>query len=200
MSPRPSRKHRRQRAIAATSAVLGVTAALTLAGWTVTSYLAGAVTTGNITGIEIRNTSTGTWTSVSAATSANALSLTFPTSDPYLVGGDAVYSEFEVRTKAGTQLPIPLTITQTTTGVTTGLSYELFTVATPACTSSSVPVVSLAASGTSFSANPTGSVTLAAATSGAAGPETYFCLKVSALADSPAIVEPTTVWTFTGGW
>jgi predicted ribosomally synthesized peptide with SipW-like signal peptide len=204
---RTRRRSRMIRAILAGGLVLGVGAAVTLAAWNDSEYATGTFTAGTF---DLEGSTDGSTfanhnpsDTLHAPSSAATLSFTAPPSALTLSPGDAVAAPFSVRLAAGTTNNGDVVIgTPTTTGTTTGLTYEIVRLAAAtACTTSSVDSTgtSLITAGTPITAvaGPNTFALTKGATAAVAGAAQLLCIKVTAGATVAQGQTGTVTWKFT---
>lgn len=165
------------RAFLAGGLVLGLGAAITLAAWNDSEFATGDFTAGafNLEGAVVAGTFT------EHATAATAGELVFTLDAGNLAPGDAVYAPFAVRLDATTTRDAVVTVSsEATSGVITGLTYELVSPSTFGCAQATAGV-SLVTAGTPIGTVP-GAPTfdLDQGSGGAAGAPVNLCFKVSA--------------------
>ena len=183
----------RIKAIPAGGLALGLGAAVTLAAWNDSEFATGSFATG---GFDMRGSLNGT-TFTDHATTGTAAALSFAVNPGSLTPGDTVYAPYAVRLMGNSTTGATVSITSTTTGTVTGLTYRIIAPSSFGCTSATTGTaivgtaiaVGTAAGGTQF--------TLPAGTGGADGAITNLCFQVIAGAGLAQNQMGTVTWDLT---
>jgi len=193
-------KRQRGRKVAAVLAgglVLGVGAMATLASWNDTEYATANFTTGTF---KLEGSVNQAVFSEHASEGAAGV-LTFSAAYDNLQPGNTVYSGYALRLDQDTTYSGTVAVSAGAfSGSTAGLSYTLFTTATPGCSASAVSTGVIVNSNTALDAVGTPSnISLAKSTDvgHSAGAPVYLCFKVSADQSLTQGQTATPTWKFT---
>jgi predicted ribosomally synthesized peptide with SipW-like signal peptide len=162
------RRHRRSRmirAILAGGLVLGVGTAVTLAAWNDSEYATGTFTAG---AFDLQGSIDGT--TFADHPVGGPQTLGFTVSPGSMAPGDTVVAPFAVRLATGTTNDANVVMSVSTTGATTGLTYEVVRSASITCAAGTVDTT-----GTSL-------ITAGTADTAVAGPNTFGLTKGATLA------------------
>ncbi|HLP23639.1 MAG TPA: hypothetical protein VK139_06325 [Microbacteriaceae bacterium] len=184
------------------ASLVGITSVVTLAAWaTPTSYVRSDVKTGLLAGVE-SYTKSGTWSDTGTVALAGTMTVGLASGVTSLAPGDSAYIPFGLRTKVNTTVSVPVKFTSSISpAATTGITYEMYTVASYGCSASTSALTNVVPRGTSVGGtDAVGSVTLGAATAAVPGTPLYFCIKVTASPEIEDLVVPTVYWTAVAGW
>jgi predicted ribosomally synthesized peptide with SipW-like signal peptide len=193
---------RKVAAILAGGLVLGVGTMATLASWNDSEFAKATFKAGTF---NLEGAVDSLQTNFSEHASAGAAgTLQFSAIYNNLQPGDTVYAPYALRLDKFTTYDGTVAVTSDSmTGSSSGISYTLFTTATPGCSSSSVPTGTIVPANTAL--NSVGAATqinLSKSTNvgTAAGTAVYLCFKVSAATTGTVMTQGQTVaptWNFT---
>lgn len=169
---RARRRSRMIRAILAGGLVLGVGTAVTLAAWNDSEFAAGTFTAG---AFDLQGSTDGT--TFADHPVGGPQTLGFTVAPGAMSPGDVVVAPFAVRLAAGTTNDADVVLSVSTTGATTGLTYEVVRTASSTCAAGTADTT-----GTSL-------ITAGTAVTTVAGPNTFSLTKGATVA-----VPGTTQW------
>lgn len=201
-------RNRWKKPLLALTSILGVTAVVTLAGWTVNTYLKGTFQTAQYSAFQASLDGGTTWLTYDKTATVNggaAGSLVFTAPTGGISASTPAYIPFELRSGANTTANVMVSMKGAATGTApndgTGVLFDVVTLAAGTTTCNATTIAAGTVVGSGVTVNPsvatTNKITL---TPGgvSAGPVVNLCMKVYTDANAVENTTHNIEWTLTG--